>query len=227
MPRRNPRTIRAWRKPSRRPTCRAARRRRLIASKVASPSFSRKFSRRCRPIRPRSYAYRNVLWATFRQSDCQVYYGNETGTIATINGGDCVISRTNDRIKDLQAFMPRAALMLHAPGRPRRAVRVGDADEFVAGRPRLKQRVTQGVGRLRWTQPSSIARVGPMPPDCHVCIELKLSMSTFGENSPVRSSVSVPRSSPFPSRSGNVKTIRSATRVSRFLNDKQTTCRLS
>jgi uncharacterized protein YecT (DUF1311 family) len=46
------------------------------------------------------------LWATFRQSDCQVYYGNETGTIATINGGDCVISRTNDRIKDLQAFMP-------------------------------------------------------------------------------------------------------------------------
>lgn len=46
------------------------------------------------------------LWVTFRQSDCGVFYGNETGTIATIDGGDCVISRTNDRIKDLQAFMP-------------------------------------------------------------------------------------------------------------------------
>jgi uncharacterized protein YecT (DUF1311 family) len=46
------------------------------------------------------------LWTTFRQSDCEVFYGNETGTIATINGGDCVISRTKDRIKDLQAFLP-------------------------------------------------------------------------------------------------------------------------
>jgi uncharacterized protein YecT (DUF1311 family) len=46
------------------------------------------------------------LWLRFRQSDCQVFYGNATGTIATIDGGDCMISRTNDRIKDLQAFMP-------------------------------------------------------------------------------------------------------------------------
>jgi len=46
------------------------------------------------------------LWVTFRQSDCDVFYGNETGTIATINGGDCMISRTKDRIVDLQAFLP-------------------------------------------------------------------------------------------------------------------------
>jgi uncharacterized protein YecT (DUF1311 family) len=46
------------------------------------------------------------LWVTFRQSDCEVFYGNETGTIATINGGDCMISRTKDRIADLKAFLP-------------------------------------------------------------------------------------------------------------------------
>jgi len=46
------------------------------------------------------------LWVTFRQSDCEVFYGNETGTIATINGGDCMISRTKARIADLQAFLP-------------------------------------------------------------------------------------------------------------------------
>jgi uncharacterized protein YecT (DUF1311 family) len=46
------------------------------------------------------------LWVTFRQSDCEVFYGNETGTIATINGGDCMISRTKDRIADLHAFLP-------------------------------------------------------------------------------------------------------------------------
>lgn len=46
------------------------------------------------------------LWVTFRQRDCDVFYGNETGTIATINGGDCMISRAKDRIADLQAFLP-------------------------------------------------------------------------------------------------------------------------
>jgi uncharacterized protein YecT (DUF1311 family) len=35
-----------------------------------------------------------------------VFYGNETGTIATMNGGNCMISRTKDRIADLQGFLP-------------------------------------------------------------------------------------------------------------------------
>jgi uncharacterized protein YecT (DUF1311 family) len=46
------------------------------------------------------------LWVTFRQHDCEVFYGSEAGTIATIDGGDCMISRTKDRIADLHAFLP-------------------------------------------------------------------------------------------------------------------------
>jgi uncharacterized protein YecT (DUF1311 family) len=43
-------------------------------------------------------------WTVFRQSDCEVFYGNDTGTIATIHGGQCMLDRTEDRIKQLHDF---------------------------------------------------------------------------------------------------------------------------
>jgi uncharacterized protein YecT (DUF1311 family) len=44
-------------------------------------------------------------WFTFRRSDCGVFYGNETGTLATVQGGSCMIDRTEDRVKNLQDFI--------------------------------------------------------------------------------------------------------------------------
>jgi uncharacterized protein YecT (DUF1311 family) len=43
-------------------------------------------------------------WLIFRQSDCEVFYGNDTGTIATVRGGQCVLDRTADRIEQLHDF---------------------------------------------------------------------------------------------------------------------------
>jgi uncharacterized protein YecT (DUF1311 family) len=45
------------------------------------------------------------LWTTFRASDCDVFYGNETGTIATVQGGSCMIERTERRIEDMHDFL--------------------------------------------------------------------------------------------------------------------------
>ncbi|MDP4022772.1 lysozyme inhibitor LprI family protein [Methylobacterium sp. NEAU 140] len=44
------------------------------------------------------------LWVAFRQSDCDVFYGQQTGTIASIQGGDCMIARARQRIRDLKVF---------------------------------------------------------------------------------------------------------------------------
>lgn len=41
-------------------------------------------------------------WIVFRQSDCEVFYGETTGTIAHIQGGECMIDRTRKRIEDLR-----------------------------------------------------------------------------------------------------------------------------
>jgi uncharacterized protein YecT (DUF1311 family) len=46
-----------------------------------------------------------ALWTTFRASDCDVFYGNETGTIATVQGGSCMIERTERRIEDMHDFL--------------------------------------------------------------------------------------------------------------------------
>jgi uncharacterized protein YecT (DUF1311 family) len=44
-------------------------------------------------------------WVEFRQADCSVFYGNTTGTIATISGGQCMIDRTAVRIKNMQTLL--------------------------------------------------------------------------------------------------------------------------
>lgn len=46
-------------------------------------------------------------WVAFRISDCQVFYGNQTGTLATVQGGSCMIDRTEDRIKNLRGFITK------------------------------------------------------------------------------------------------------------------------
>jgi uncharacterized protein YecT (DUF1311 family) len=43
-------------------------------------------------------------WIAFRSSDCDVFYGKQSGTIATIEGGDCLIDRTDVRINNLLHF---------------------------------------------------------------------------------------------------------------------------
>lgn len=43
-------------------------------------------------------------WIAFRRADCRVFYGRQTGTIATIEGGRCMIDRTHDRINELRDF---------------------------------------------------------------------------------------------------------------------------
>ena len=43
-------------------------------------------------------------WVAFRQADCEAYYGQQTGTIAGIEGGDCMIQHARDRTRDLATF---------------------------------------------------------------------------------------------------------------------------
>ena len=43
-------------------------------------------------------------WVAFRQADCEVYYGRQTGTIAGIEAGDCLIQHAKDRTRDLATF---------------------------------------------------------------------------------------------------------------------------
>jgi uncharacterized protein YecT (DUF1311 family) len=45
-----------------------------------------------------------ALWTLFRKTDCQVFYGAQTGTVATIRGGACVLERTEHRIEDMHDF---------------------------------------------------------------------------------------------------------------------------
>jgi uncharacterized protein YecT (DUF1311 family) len=41
-------------------------------------------------------------WLDFRQRDCDVFYGRETGTIAAIEAGSCMVRHTARRVADLQ-----------------------------------------------------------------------------------------------------------------------------
>jgi uncharacterized protein YecT (DUF1311 family) len=47
-------------------------------------------------------------WSAFRSSDCRVFYGKQTGTLANIEGGGCMIERAEDRIKNLRGFLPQS-----------------------------------------------------------------------------------------------------------------------
>ena len=44
------------------------------------------------------------LWVKFRESDCDVYYGQGSGTYASIQGGICMVQHARDRIRDLKTF---------------------------------------------------------------------------------------------------------------------------
>lgn len=43
-------------------------------------------------------------WVAFRQADCEAYYGQQTGTIAGIEAGECMIQHAKDRVRDLATF---------------------------------------------------------------------------------------------------------------------------
>lgn len=43
-------------------------------------------------------------WLDFRKLDCDVFYGKETGTIASLEAGGCMITHTKRRVADLEAF---------------------------------------------------------------------------------------------------------------------------
>lgn len=47
------------------------------------------------------------VWLDFRQKDCDVFYGKETGTIASIDAGGCMIRHTVSRIGDLRLIAER------------------------------------------------------------------------------------------------------------------------
>lgn len=44
------------------------------------------------------------LWITFRDADCAAFYGNDTGTMAGIQAGGCMIDRSEQRIANLSEF---------------------------------------------------------------------------------------------------------------------------
>lgn len=47
------------------------------------------------------------IWLDFRQKDCDVFYGKETGTIASVEAGGCMIRHTVSRIGDLRLIAER------------------------------------------------------------------------------------------------------------------------
>ncbi len=44
------------------------------------------------------------LWITFRDADCGAFYGKDTGTMASIQGGACMLDRSEQRIQNLAEF---------------------------------------------------------------------------------------------------------------------------
>ena len=46
-------------------------------------------------------------WVAFRSADCQVYFGSDTGTLATVEGGRCTLDRTEARIDELTSLHAR------------------------------------------------------------------------------------------------------------------------
>ncbi len=47
------------------------------------------------------------LWVQFRDADCDVFYGEETGTYASIEAGQCLINRARQRIKELELLLTK------------------------------------------------------------------------------------------------------------------------
>ena len=45
------------------------------------------------------------LWLQFRKSDCDVYWGAQTGTLAGVQTGSCLVQRTAQRVNDLGHFV--------------------------------------------------------------------------------------------------------------------------
>ena len=46
-------------------------------------------------------------WLDFRTRDCDVFYGKETGTIASIEAGACMLTHTMRRVDDLKTLAER------------------------------------------------------------------------------------------------------------------------
>ena len=46
-------------------------------------------------------------WLDFRTRDCDVFYGKETGTIASIEAGACMLTHTMRRVDDLKSLAER------------------------------------------------------------------------------------------------------------------------
>lgn len=46
-------------------------------------------------------------WLDFRTRDCDVFYGKDTGTIASIEAGSCMLTHTMRRVDDLKAIAER------------------------------------------------------------------------------------------------------------------------
>ena len=44
------------------------------------------------------------LWITFRDADCGAFAGKDTGTMASVQGGACMIDRSEQRIQNLAEF---------------------------------------------------------------------------------------------------------------------------
>jgi hypothetical protein len=45
-------------------------------------------------------------WLAFRSSDCDVFFGTQTGTVAGVQNVGCMIDRTEKRIENLQDLLP-------------------------------------------------------------------------------------------------------------------------
>ena len=46
-------------------------------------------------------------WLDFRTRDCDVFYGKETGTLASVEAGGCMLTHTARRVEDLKAIAER------------------------------------------------------------------------------------------------------------------------
>ncbi|MCQ8242010.1 lysozyme inhibitor LprI family protein [Rhizosaccharibacter radicis] len=45
------------------------------------------------------------LWIQFRDADCDVFYGKDTGTLSSVEAGRCMIDRSRQRDRDLKQLM--------------------------------------------------------------------------------------------------------------------------
>lgn len=47
------------------------------------------------------------IWLDFRKADCDVFYGKETGTMASIEAGQCMLQHTAKRAEELKRLAER------------------------------------------------------------------------------------------------------------------------